>query len=93
MELKFTKDFKRDRDFYSGDDKFFSQLAGKMKNLQEANLIEDVSGMIPIRGRKVHYRFKLISGKIVYRVCIKILHNKVWFTIIDTYKKRFYDRI
>ena len=93
MELKFTNIFERDKDLHSADDILFSQLAGTMKKLQEAESIKDFSGMENIRGRKVYYRFKITSGKIIYRVGIKILHGKVWFLVIDTYKKRFYERI
>ena len=93
MELKFTNVFERDRELHSADNLLFRQLAGKIKEIQEAKSIDDVSGMEVVRGRKVYHRFKITSGKIIYRVGIKILHGKVWFLVIDTYKKRFYKRV
>lgn len=93
MDVEYSNEFKRDRDFYSGDNELMRQIAGKIKEIKKVNSIEEVKGMDEIRGKKVFYRFKITSGKILYRICIKVLHNKVWFTLIDTYKKRFYQRI
>ena len=92
MELRFSNKFKQDRDFYRGDNVLFNQIAGKMKEIQNAGSIKEVRGLEIIRGRKIYYRFKIISGKIIYRIGIRILNGKVWFLLIDTYKKRFYER-
>ena len=93
MDVAFSNEFKRDRDSYSGDDELMRQIAGKIKEIKKASSIDEVPGMEEIRGRKVFYRFKITSRKIIFRICVKTLHNKVWFTIIDPYKKRFYERI
>ncbi len=93
MELKFTNAFKRDRDYYAEDDELFRQIAGKIKEIKKANSIQDVSGLEDIRGRKVFYRFKITSGKTVYRIGMKMLHNTVWLTLIDKDKRRFYKRL
>lgn len=77
MDVEYSNEFKRDRDFYSGDNELMRQIAGKIKEIKKVNSIEGVQGMDEIRDR----------------IYIKMLHKKVWVTIIDTYKKRFYERI
>lgn len=78
---------------YSDDWELLQLLSGKIREVEKAISPDEISGLVPIRQRRVYYRFKITSRKTLYRIGIKILHNKVWFVIIDTYKKRFYERI
>lgn len=93
MEYEYSKKFIRDVKLFEHDAAFARQLAGKIKEIERANSIEEVTGLEDIRGRKVFYRFKITSGKIVYRIGLKVLHQVVWLTLLDNHKKRFYERI
>ncbi len=93
MEFEFERRFFRDLENYSNDLEFLRLLWGKTKEIENAGSFDDIAGMDDIRGRKVHYRFKVSVGKTTYRIGLKVLHGKIWFTVIDKHKKRFYERI
>lgn len=92
MEYEFTKSFDKDTQSYKHDREFLRMLGGKVNEIDSANSFEDIRGLVPIRGRETHYRFKIKTRKTTYRVGIKLLGNKVWLARLDNEKKRFYKR-
>lgn len=93
MDWKFTNEFADDLETYDYDKEFIKKLLGKIKEIEKADSFHVISGMEQIRKRKSFYRFKISEDRITYRIGVKVLRNKVWLTVIDTYKKRFYERI
>ena len=92
MESEFTNKYLRDLKSYKKDRELIHLLGAKINEAVKSNSIEDVNGLVLIRGTTVHYRFKIKSGKIIYRIGIKHLKNTIWFACIDNNKKRFYKR-
>lgn len=92
MEYEFTKSFDKDLESYKHDREFLRLLGGKVNEIGRANSFEDITGLVPIRGRETHYRFKIKTRKTTYRVGIKLLTNRIWFARLDKDKRRFYKR-
>ena len=92
MEYALTKSFNKDTESYKYDSEFLRMLAGKVNEINKADSFEDITGLVHIRGRATHYRFKIKTRKTTYRIGIKLLSNVVWFARLDNDKKRFYKR-
>lgn len=92
MDYKLTDGFIKDTKSYGHDRDFLHLVAGKIKETVKAKSFEDISGLVHIRGRETHYRFKIKTRKTIYRIGIKVLGNTIWFARLDNDKKRFYKR-
>ena len=92
MEYEYTKGFLKDITSYKHDKEFLHLLGAKVNEIQKSSAFHDISGIVPIRGRETHYRFKIKTRKTTYRVGIKLLSNTAWLSRLDNDKKRFYKR-
>ncbi len=91
MELKFSKKFIRQLERFQYDKKLYRLLAAKIKFIESASSESEISELVQIRKTNTRFRIKIkISNRIIYRVGINILHNKIWFACIENDKKRFY---
>ncbi|MBI3501110.1 MAG: hypothetical protein HY063_04885 [Bacteroidetes bacterium] len=92
MEYELTKGFIKDARKYKHDHELSALLEARIKETAKAATLENLSGIVPIRGRDTHYRFKLKTRNATYRIGIKLLSNIIWFARLDKDKRRFYKR-
>ena len=92
MEYEFSDKFIRDLKSFRHDKEFVHLLGAKINETIKAKSLKNIGGLVSIRKTKVHYRLKIKSSKEIYRIGLKLLNNVIWFSCIDSNKKRFYKR-
>ncbi len=90
MEYELTNQFLRDIRRYKTDKTFVRAIGARINETISAKELNDIHGLVLIRGTTAHFRFKIRSGNTTYRIGIKKLKNVIWFACVENNKSRFY---